>query len=361
MDQTLPIDDIPDRDLDDVRWHQVAERRPGGGFVYAVITTGIYCKPGCASRLPKRQNVTFFDDGAGAEAAGFRPCKRCRPDRARIVDPRLAAVAEACRRIEAAETAPSLDVLGEITGYSPFHLQRMFQAMVGVSPKQYAEAVKAERLRRGLRAGGEVTDALYGAGYGSPSRVYEKSASLLGMTPASFAGGGRGAAIRFAVADGPLGRVLAASTDKGLCMVALADDDASLEAELHRDFPEAQIVRDDAGLKPTMEAVLAYLDGRGAADTLPLDVRATAFQWQVWQALAAIPPGETRTYGELAESLGKTGAARAVGRACATNPVSLIIPCHRAVGSNGSLTGYRWGTDRKRALLARERGQKEEG
>ena len=343
---------------DEARWRQVVDRRPGRAFVYAVTTTGVYCTPGCASRRPNRINVRFFDTGAQAEQAGFRPCKRCRPDNDRIVDPRLAAVAEACRLIETAETPPALDALAAATGYSPFHLQRMFQAMVGVSPKQYGDAVRAERLRRGLRAGGGVADALYGAGYGSPSRVYEKSAALLGMTPASYAAGGRGAVIRFAIADSPLGRVLAAATDKGLCMVALADDDAALEAELRRDFPQARVARDDRDLRPLMEGVLAYLDGGGPADALPLDVRATAFQWRVWQALAAIPAGESRTYGELAAALGNPGAARAVGRACATNPVSLVIPCHRAVGSNGSLTGYRWGTDRKRALLARERGRK---
>lgn len=344
--------------LEDNRWRQVLERRSGGDFVYAVATTGVYCTPGCASRRPNRDNVRFFDTGAQAEAAGFRPCKRCRPNNHRLVDPRLAAVAEACRRIEAAETPPALDALAEATGYSPFHLQRMFQDMVGVSPKQYGEAVKAERLRRGLKAGGGVAGALYGAGYGSASRVYEKSSALLGMTPASYAAGGRGAAIRFAIAEGPLGRVLAAATDKGLCMVALADDGGTLESELRRDFPLAEIARDDATLKPLMEGVFAYLDGAETAPALPLDVRATAFQWRVWRALTAIPAGETRTYGELAVALGNDGAARAVGRACATNPVSLVIPCHRAVGSNGSLTGYRWGVARKRALLARERGRK---
>jgi AraC family transcriptional regulator of adaptative response/methylated-DNA-[protein]-cysteine methyltransferase len=347
-----------DPTLEDARWRQVRERRTGGDFVYAVTTTGVYCTPGCASRRPKRDNVRFFDTGPQAEAAGFRPCKRCRPNNGRLVDPRLAAVAEACRLIEAAETPPTLDALAGVTGYSPFHLQRMFQVMVGVSPKQYGAAVKAERLRRGLKAGGGVAGALYGAGYGSASRVYEKSSALLGMTPASYAAGGRGAAIRFAIAEGPLGRVLAAATDKGLCMVALADDDGALESELRRDFPLAEITRDDATLKPLMEGVFAFLDGTGTAPTLPLDVRATAFQWRVWQALTAIPAGETRTYGELAAELGNDGAARAVGRACATNPVSLVIPCHRAVGANGSLTGYRWGVARKRALLARERGRK---
>ncbi|MEQ8505132.1 MAG: bifunctional DNA-binding transcriptional regulator/O6-methylguanine-DNA methyltransferase Ada [Rhodospirillales bacterium] len=343
---------------DDDRWRQVADRRPGGGFVYAVTTTGIYCKPGCSSRQPKRANVRFFDTGNQAEDAGFRPCKRCRPDRQRLIDPRLAAVAEACRLIEDAETPPSLDTLAEATGYSPFHLQRTFQAMVGVSPKQYADAVRAERLRRGLIAGEGVTGALYGAGYGSASRVYEKSDALLGMTPASYAQGGRGADIRFALAASPLGRVLAAATGKGLCMVSLGADDDALISELIGDFPQADIQRDDAALKSMMEAVLRHLEDGAPMAALPLDVRATAFQWQVWQALAAIPPGETRTYGELAAELGKPKAARAVGRACATNPVSLVIPCHRAVGANGSLTGYRWGKERKRALLARERGQK---
>jgi len=339
-------------------WREVADRRPAEGFFYAVTTTGIYCRPGCASRLPKRGNVRFFRTGTGAEDAGFRPCRRCRPDRDRLVDPRLAAVAEACRMIEAAESAPALDALAARAGYSPFHLQRLFQAMVGVSPKQYAEAVKADRLRRGLKAGTGVADALYAAGYGSPSRVYEKSAALLGMTPASYAGGGKGAVIRFAIADSALGRILAAATVKGLCMVSLASDDDTLEDELRRDFPAADIARDGNALKPLMDRVLALLDGAPAAGDLPLDIRATAFQWRVWRALAAIPAGETRSYGELAALLGQPGAARAVGRACATNPVSLVIPCHRAVGGSGSLTGYRWGTERKRTLLARERAIK---
>jgi len=347
-----------DPSTEDARWRLVLDRLPSGDFVYAVTTTGVYCRPGCSSRTPRRANVRFFDTGRAAEDAGFRPCRRCRPDNGRIVDPRLAAVAEACRLIETAETPPPLEDLAKATGYSPFHLQRTFQAMVGISPKQYGDAVKAERLRRGLRAGDGVAGALYGAGYGSPSRVYERSAALLGMTPASYAAGGRGAAIRFALTDGPLGRVLAAATEKGLCMVALADDDGALEAELRRDFPEARVERDDAALEPVIRAVLAHLADGAPIDGLPLDVRATAFQWRVWRALAAIPPGETRTYGDLAAALGNSGAARAVGRACATNPVSLVIPCHRAVGSNGSLTGYRWGVARKRALLARERGRK---
>ena len=321
---------------DEARWRQVVDRRPGRAFVYAVTTTGVYCTPGCASRRPNRINVRFFDTGAQAEQAGFRPCKRCRPDNDRIVDPRLAAVAEACRLIETAETPPALDALAAATGYSPFHLQRMFQAMVGVSPKQYGDAVRAERLRRGLRAGGGVADALYGAGYGSPSRVY-----------------GRGAVIRFAIADSPLGRVLAAATDKGLCMVALADDDAALEAELRRDFPQARVARDDRDLRPLMEGVLAYLDGGGPADALPLDVRATAFQWRVWQALAAIPAGESRTYGELAGQLGVS--AQAIGQACGANPIPILIPCHRVLAANG-LGGYsgRGGVEAKIALLKLE-------
>lgn len=343
---------------DDDRWTQVAARRPGGDFVYAVVTTGVYCKPGCSSRQPKRGNVRFFDTNDAAETAGFRPCKRCRPDQAQFVDPRMAAVAETCRLIEEAETPPPLEALGDAVGYSPFHLQRMFQTIVGVSPKQYADAVRAQRLRRGLKAGDGVAGALYGAGYGSSSRVYEKSDVLLGMTPASYAGGGRGAVIAYTLTDSPLGRVLAAATEKGLCMVSLGTDDGALVQELNTDFPHARIHQDDSRLRPMIQAVLRHLEDGAPMAGLPLDVRATAFQWQVWQALSAIPAGETRTYGELAAMLGKPKAARAVGRACATNPVSLVIPCHRAVGSDGSLTGYRWGKDRKRTLLARERSRK---
>lgn len=349
MDQTAPGKE------DDMRWRAVAERRPGGNFVYAVTTTGIFCRSGCASRLPNRENVRFFASGDDAITAGYRACKRCRPDQARHSDVRLAVVAEACRIIEAADTPPALNDLASKTGYSPHHLHRLFDAVVGVTPKQYGDALRAARLRKGLRSGNGVADAVYGAGYGSASRVYENSSALLGMTPASYAAGGRGAVVRYALSDSPLGRILAAATPVGLCMVSLGSDDKALVSELQADLPQADVIRDDEALGATMADVIAYLDGKQSAPTLALDIRATAFQWQVWRALSEIPAGETRTYGQLAARLGKPKAARAVGRACATNPVSLVVPCHRAVGADGSLTGYRWGTDRKRTLLARER------
>ncbi|MDP6572837.1 MAG: bifunctional DNA-binding transcriptional regulator/O6-methylguanine-DNA methyltransferase Ada [Rhodospirillales bacterium] len=352
MNAITPI--VPD---EDACWRAVLERdaRLDGAFVYAVRSTGIFCRPSCPSRRPRRAQALFFAVPEAAEQAGYRSCKRCRPKAAAAADPRLETVRRVCRAVEdSTESIPTLAALGAALGASPHHLQRQFKAVMGVSPRQYGEALRLGRLKSALRQGEPVAQALYGAGYGSSSRLYEKAPRHLGMTPASYAKGGKGARIAFTVAASPLGRLLVAATARGVCAVSLGDSDAHLEAELRGDYPAAEVRRDDGALGSEVAAILDHLDGAAPHVDLPLDVRATAFQWQVWARLCAIPRGQTRTYGEIAGALGRPRAARAVGRACATNPVSLIIPCHRAVGGTGALTGYRWGVARKKALLERE-------
>ncbi|MFQ5765564.1 MAG: bifunctional DNA-binding transcriptional regulator/O6-methylguanine-DNA methyltransferase Ada [Rhodospirillales bacterium] len=343
--------------VDDPRWARVLGRDAGsdGTFVYAVTSTGVYCRPSCPSRKPAPERVRFFPLPEAAEVAGFRPCRRCRPERTPAPDPGLEAVRHACREIAASEDGiPTLSELGRETGLSPHHLQRLFKGLLGVSPRKYGEALRLQRLKKGLRGGERIADALYGAGYGSSSRLYEKAGPHLGMTPASYAKGGQGARIAYATAESPLGRLLVAATAKGVCMVALGSGEKALIRELEAEYPAAEIRRNEGALTGRLTAVLNRIGG-GPGGDLPLDVRATAFQWRVWEALAAIPAGETRSYGEIAHTLGKPGAARAVGRACAANPVAVVIPCHRAMGASGALTGYRWGTGRKKALLAAEK------
>lgn len=340
------------------RWRQVLARdgEADGHFVYAVRSTGIYCRPSCPSRKPRRDNVRFYEVPEAAEQAGFRACKRCRPEQAAAADPRMAAVRRACREIERAEQpAPDLETLAAGAGLSAFHFQRLFKQLVGVTPKQYAEARRQARLRHHLRKGEAVGSALYGAGYGSSSRLYEKAGDYLGMTPAVYRKGGEGMALGYAMAETPFGLLYVAATGRGLCAVGLADDAAEALADLAAEFPRAARVPDQQGLAPALAAILTHLDGRSPHLDLPLDIRATAFQHQVWEALRAIPRGETRSYGEIAAALGRPEAVRAVARACATNPVALVIPCHRAVRQDGTLAGYRWGIDRKRRLLTQER------
>jgi AraC family transcriptional regulator of adaptative response/methylated-DNA-[protein]-cysteine methyltransferase len=342
---------------DDERWRRVLARdaRADGAFVFAVRSTGIYCRPSCPSRRPRRAHVVFFARPEDARGAGFRACRRCRPDAPPPAERTLAAVRRACRLIaEWEEGIPVLDELARAAGVSPTRLQRAFKQAMGVTPRRYAESLRVGRLKRALKGGEPVSQALYGAGFGASSRLYEKSDSFLGMTPASYARGGRGARIAYGVAASPLGRLLVAATARGVCMVALGDDDGELVAALNGDFPAASIERDDRALAPEIASILAYVDGKTARVDLPLDVRATAFQARVWEALRRIPRGEVQSYGEIAAGLGRPRAARAVGRACASNPVALVVPCHRAVGGDGSPTGYRWGVRRKRALLERE-------
>jgi AraC family transcriptional regulator of adaptative response/methylated-DNA-[protein]-cysteine methyltransferase len=343
---------------DDARYRAVETRDKAadGTFIVAVKTTGIYCRPLCPSRTPKRQNVTFFRVPEDARAAGFRACKRCHPDAAAPRDPALDAVRAACRMIELAEDeAPTLEALGKVAGLSPFHLQRTFKAVMGITPRQFWDARRLKRLKHNLRSGEDVTSALYGAGYGSSSRLYEKAGAQLGMTPASYGKGGAGAVIAYAFAETALGLVIVGATKTGICFVGIGETEVALIDELQHDYPQATLAPDPSGLGETVAEVATTLQGREPHLNLPLDIRGTAFQRQVWEALRAIPMGETRTYAELAAGIGRPKAIRAVGTACANNPVSLLIPCHRAVGTDGTLRGYRWGLSRKKTLLETER------
>jgi AraC family transcriptional regulator of adaptative response/methylated-DNA-[protein]-cysteine methyltransferase len=336
-----------------------AARSPAAhGLVFGVTSTGIYCRPGCPARKPKQENIRFFDNAAEARAAGFRACKRCRPDEP-AGDPRIAAVRRVCALIDRhAETGeegpPALVDLARAAGLSRHHLQRTFTALMGLSPRAYADARRLQRLKRGLRDGGGVADAGYAAGFGSSSRVYERAAAQLGMTPASYAKGGKGASLRYATASCSLGLLFVAATGKGIAALYLGDSERALLEDLRAEFPAAEIAADRTGLRAWLAAIVAHLDGMAPPPDLAFDVRATAFQWRVWQALRAIPSGETRTYSELAAAIGAPNAQRAVGHACATNPVSVLVPCHRALRADGGLGGYRWGLVRKRRLLDAE-------
>ena len=346
---TLPSDDAS-------RWKAVLrrDRRADGRFVYAVTSTGIYCRPSCPSRRPRPDRVRFFDDVEAAERAGFRACLRCRPRQA-AVDPWIEKIRRACVYLANVDGHPSLATLAARLGGSPYHLQRNFKRIVGVSPREYAEACRLRKVKRRLRQGGRVTGAMFDAGYGSSSRFYERAVPKLGMSPSAYRRGGAGMSIRYTVVDSPLGRLLVAATERGVCAVAMGASRAELERALEREYPAASLAADEGALARWTTAILAHLAGRRPELDLPLDVQATAFQWQVWQALASIPYGETRSYAEVAAAIGRPRAARAVARACATNPVALAIPCHRVVASTGGLGGYRWGVARKQKLLARER------
>ena len=344
---------LKDAPSEDERWQEVLDRREGD-FLYAVITMGVYCRPGCPSPRPLRRNVRFFDVPREAEEAGFRACRRCDPRGERAALAR-AVIEDACAFVEAEEAIPSLERLADRSGYSRFHFLRMFRDHTGVTPRSYAEGVRARRLQASLAGGARVVDAVLNAGYGSESRVYEKTSRLLGMTPGSVRRGGAGEAIRTAFADCVFGRLLVGATGRGVCFLGFAEPDDGLMGDLRRRFPKAEIVADDAGLAATLAMVLEFLEEPAAALALPLDLRGTVFQQRVWAALCQIPPGQTRTYSEVAAMIGAPRAVRAVARSCATNPVSLAVPCHRVLGKGGDLTGYRWGVPRKRALLASER------
>jgi AraC family transcriptional regulator of adaptative response/methylated-DNA-[protein]-cysteine methyltransferase len=339
---------------EDARWTAVAERdrSADGRFVYGVTSTGVYCRPSCPSRRPRQDRVRFYPDPDAAEAGGFRACKRCRPRDARSSTEQ--AVDRARAWIDAhPDSRPSLDRLARVTGMSAWHLQRVFTKAMGLSPREYARARRATALKRELRRT-SVTDAIYAAGFGSASRAYEDAPAQLGMTPGAYQRGGDGERIRFSTVATPAGVVLAAATARGLCKVALGEDSGQLEEALRAEFPKAAIVRDRVGLREALAALRDAAAGRAPAAPLPIDVAATAFQRRVWRALQAIPSGETRTYSEVARSIGRPAAARAVARACATNPVALVIPCHRVVPAAGGTGGYRWGSERKKKLLAKE-------
>jgi AraC family transcriptional regulator of adaptative response/methylated-DNA-[protein]-cysteine methyltransferase len=342
---------------DAARWQAVEarDRRAEGQFFYAVVTTGIFCRVTCPSRRPRRENAAFFVTAAEAQQAGYRPCLRCHPTGRSPEQEHNAAIRAACALIDQAETPPPLKDLAEAAGLSPFHFHRLFKAITGVTPRSYIASKRVTKVQRELAAGTPVTDALYGAGYGSSSRLYEQAHASLGMTPAAFRQGGSGAAIRWTIATTPLGRLIVAATPAGICMIEFGADEADLEARLHSRFPRSANIRTDAELSAQVQAIADFIDLPERGLNLPLDIQGTAFQRRVWQALQAIPPGETASYTDIAERLGQATAARAVARACAANGIALAIPCHRVIRGNGELSGYRWGVDRKRNLLARER------
>jgi AraC family transcriptional regulator, regulatory protein of adaptative response / methylated-DNA-[protein]-cysteine methyltransferase len=326
----------------------------GGKFLYGVATTGVYCRPGCASRRPLRKNTLFFESAAAAKAAGLRPCKRCRPDEASANARHVAAIEKACKLIRTSETPPSLAELAAAAAISRFHFHRVFKEIVGTTPRDYARTHRLARLGEKLDAGQPIAAAIYAAGFGSSSRAYEAAPSGLGMTPGARRRGGRGETIRFTTVETPLGWALVAASGRGICMTALADDRDSLGAALRRRFPAATITGEDQGLGDWARQILHLVTAPGEAPDLPLDIRGTAFQAQVWRALQKIPLGQTATYGEIATALGLPKAVRAVGRACGANPLALLVPCHRVVRKDGDLGGYRWGVSRKQALLERE-------
>jgi AraC family transcriptional regulator of adaptative response/methylated-DNA-[protein]-cysteine methyltransferase len=340
----------------EAQWQHVMARdaRQDGRFVFAVRTTGVYCRPSCPSRRPRRDSVEFFPDPQHAERAGYRACLRCKPTQ---ISTQAQAVMRARQLLDEAEGIMTLADLSKRVGVSPFHLQRLFKRATGLSPREYQSARRMQHIKRGLRKGDDVTTAIYDAGFGSPSRLYEKSSQQLGMTPGTYRRGGVGVTVSYAISPTALGRVLVAATPRGLCAVRFGDSPTGLERELREEFRAATIVRDDAALQPYLQPLLASLRGERTTITLPLDIRATAFQKKVWDALRRIPSGETRSYSEVATAIGDPKAVRAVARACASNPVAIAVPCHRVVRSDGELAGYRWGVGRKRKLLEQERSK----
>jgi AraC family transcriptional regulator, regulatory protein of adaptative response / methylated-DNA-[protein]-cysteine methyltransferase len=339
------------------RWQAVLDRDSAldGAFVFGVSSTGIFCRPSCPAKRPRRENVSFFDHAQQAERAGYRACLRCRP---KAVDgnPQSALVRAMCRYIEQhIEDRLTLSRLAKGFRLSPFHLQRTFKSMLGVSPKAYIDACRLRQVKQNLQAGHDVTTALYAAGYGSSSRLYERTATQLGMTPEKYRRGAVASVVRYTIASSPLGRMLIAATDKGICAIQFANSDQQLQQGLIREFPFAVRRRDDAAMADWRESLACLIQGQKANSSLPLDIRATAFQRRVWECLQKIPRGETRSYSAVAKKIGMPKATRAVARACATNPVAIAIPCHRVVRQDGELGGYRWGIERKEQLLAMEK------
>lgn len=336
-------------------WEAVQKRDASadGTFFYAVLSSGVFCRPGCPSRRPRRERVRFFSNAHQAHEAGFRPCLRCKP-----LDPKPAVIEAACRYIEGHLDAPlSLNDIAASVNLSPFHLQRKFKAELGITPREYANACRMRAFKEQVKEGHSVTDAIYHAGFGSSSRLYERAASELGMRPSAYGRGGAAVAIRYTTEISPIGPMLIAATEKGVCSIQFADSEAELESQLRREFPNAQILRDELFLAPYAAEMQARLQGQRLSFELPLDIRATAFQRMVWNFLQTIPPGRTMSYSAVAEAIGKPAAVRAVAGACAANQVAVAIPCHRVVPATGRGGGYRWGRKRKEDLLALEREQ----
>jgi len=344
-------------DENETKWQAVIGRDAGfdGQFVFAVSSTRIYCRPSCPSRRPHRERVSFFEVPDAAEQAGFRACKRCDPRNASTEERQRDLVRQVCRMLDDAESeTPTLSSLSAQTGVSAFHLQRIFKKVMGVTPRQYSESTRLNRFKDGAREGKSVTTAMYDAGFGSSSRLYEQAKSRLGMTPATYGKGGRGATIMYATVECSLGALLVATTSQGVCSVKLGDSELALVDDLKREFPAAVFRLDEILLSHAVRTVVQHLEGRTPHIDLPLDIQATAFQRQVWEQLSRIPSGQTRSYSEVAREIGQEKAVRAVARACATNPVALVIPCHRVIREDKSLGGYRWGLERKKKLLNSE-------
>jgi len=342
---------------DDERWAAVGRRDKDadGVFWYSVSSTGVYCRPSCGARPALRRHVAFHATREAAEAAGFRPCQRCKPDQPPLAERHALVVARACRLIDESEGEPNLDQLAAACGMSRFHFHRIFKAHTGITPKAYAAAQRSARLARGLGDSATVTDAIYAAGFNSSGRFYAQAPARLGMTPKAWRAGGSGEAIRFAVGACSLGAILVAATGKGICAILMGDDPDQLARDLQDRFPAAELVGADAAFEDTVAKVVGLVEAPAVGLDLPLDVRGTAFQQRVWEALRQIPSGATVSYAELAERVGVPSGARAIAGACAANPVAVAIPCHRVVRTDGALSGYRWGVERKRALLAREK------
>ena len=340
----------------DPRWARVMarDRTADGAFFYSVATTGVYCRPSCAARLANPKNVAFHPTAADAEAAGFRPCKRCKPEQPPMAEQYAATVAHACRTIEAADNAPTLAQLARTAGLSTFHFHRVFKAITGVTPRDYATAQRTARVRDQLSRSDTVTQAIYDAGFNSNGRFYAQSDAMLGMTPKTYRDGGVDAEIRFAVGECSLGSILVAQSAKGVCAILIGDDPDALARELQDRFPRASLIGGDAGFEATVAKVVGFVDAPALGLDLPLDVRGTAFQQRVWNALREIPAGQTTTYTDIAKKIGAPKAVRAVAGACAANHIAVAIPCHRVVRTDGSLSGYYWGVERKRTLLDRE-------
>lgn len=342
--------------LKDPRWASVVSRdaRADGSFFYSVCTTGVYCRPSCSARLPRPENVAFHTSINEAENAGFRPCKRCKPDQPSLLQQHAVRITAACRAIEQAQTAPTLAQLASTAGMSPFHFHRVFKTAAGVTPKQYADQHRANRIRDQLSRGGSVTEAIFDAGFNASSRFYESASQLLGMTPSGLRRGGAGSKIHFALAQCSLGAILVAQSERGVCAILLGDDADGLVRDLQDRFPNANLLGSDEGYERLIAQVIGFVEAPSTGLDLPLDVRGTAFQQRVWQALREIPPGSTASYSDIARRIGAPKAARAVAQACAANALAVVIPCHRVVRNDGGISGYRWGVERKRALLTRE-------
>jgi len=340
----------------DARWAAVVARDRGadGQFFYAVRTTGVYCRPSCAARRARPENVSFYASAGDAQRAGFRPCKRCKPDQPSLAEQHAVRVARLCRLIENAESVPGLEELARQAGLSIYHLHRVFKAVTGLTPKGYAAAHRARRVRAELARSSTVTEAIYGAGYGSNGRFYGESNQVLGMTPTRYRAGGTNVPIRFAVGQCSLGSILVAASERGVCAIFIGDDPDALTRDLQDRFPRARLIGGDADFEQLVAKVVGLVEAPAVGLELPLDVQGTAFQQRVWQALRKIPVGQTVSYSQIARRIGAPNAVRAVAQACAANRLAVVIPCHRVVRNDGALSGYRWGVERKRVLLERE-------